>query len=232
MNNELWKKIDKHINESFAKSNSKLKKELITSIAINIINSDEVIKKLGKNKWLTIYSELFYGIRKIMSYYDVKFISNHNNLIYGVFETPIKDKIQNVFECAVNLNTFKLHINKKIANNIIDVELEENELILDFGIGLVFSEENYQIKSNQKGINNFFKSESINLSIQLAELANRHENSPILINELVIANFTKQYLKVNSKILDFENYKIENNKIIYGCSLINIDYDQWIKNKI
>lgn len=232
MNNELWKKIDNHINDTFSKTNKKFKKELISSIAINIIDSDMVVKKLGKKNWLIIISELFYELKKIMNYYDVKYVSNHNNLIYGVFETPIKDKIQNIFECAVNINTFKQHFNKRIARNIIDVELDKNETILDFGIGLVFSEENYQLSSNQKNVNPFFKSESIDLAIELALIANPKENNSILFNELVVANFTKKYLKNNKDILnDFETYKIEN-KSIYGCSLINIDYNEWIKRKL
>lgn len=232
MNNELWKKMDNHINDTFSKTNKKFKKELISSIAINIIDSDMVVKKLGKKNWLIIISELFYELKKIMNYYDVKYVSNHNNLIYGVFETPIKDKIQNIFECAVNINTFKQHFNKRIARNIIDVELDKNETILDFGIGLVFSEENYQLSSNQKNVNPFFKSESIDLAIELALIANPKENNSILFNELVVANFTKKYLKNNKDILnDFETYKIEN-KSIYGCSLINIDYNEWIKRKL
>ena len=51
-------------------------------------------------------------------------------------------------------------------------------------------------------------------------------------NELIVANFTKKYLKDNKNIVkDFETYKIKN-KTIYGCSLINIDYNEWIKRKL
>ena len=58
------------------------------------------------------------------------------------------------------------------AKNIIDVKLDKNELIIDFGIGLVFSKENYQQSSSQKNVNTLFKSESVDLAITLALLAN------------------------------------------------------------
>ena len=232
MNNELWKKIDDRICDTFAKPNEKFKKELISSIAIHILNPDKIIKSLGKKNWLILLSEFFYAIKKIMNYYDVDYISNHNDVIYGRFETPTKEKIQKIFECAVNLNTFKQHFNKRIAKNIIDVKLDKNELIIDFGIGLVFSKENYQQSSSQKNVNTLFKSESVDLAITLALLANSKENSPILFNELIVANFTKKYLKDNKNIVkDFETYKIKN-KTIYGCSLINVDYNEWIKRKL
>ncbi len=223
MNNELWKKIDNHIIETFSATNKQFKKELISSIAINIINANQIIKIVGKKKWLTIIFELFYEIKKIMSYYELDFVSTHNNIIYGIFRTPTKERIQEIFECAVNLNTFKEHFNKRIQDNII-----EKKLIIDFGIGLAFSEENYLINSNSKNNNIFFKSKSIDLSIYLSEIANSKENDVILLNDLIFANFTTKYKKENKSVLDFTTYKIENDTF-YGCSLINIDYSEWVK---
>ena len=251
MNYKEWKNLNNHIKNKFDNGekievlnefpsqnfinqmeDNKLYKLPIICIAVDIVDSKNKTKEFEIKDWSKILSEFAFGISKIMNIYNSKFIKIQGDSVYGIFKAQTKEYIDKSFDCCIELNTFKNHLNKMISKNIFGEEWNETNEFIDFGIGVWFSFDNYvSVIGTNKKRDIVFIGESVNYASTLSKLASRNNNEPILFNELLLTNFSKQYKKNNKAFMDFD-YQIFDNKKIFGCSLIFTKYLNWIKNNI
>lgn len=251
MNDKEWKNINKHIKNKFI-NNEKIKnlksfpnksfinnmednqiyQTLFSCIAVDIIDSKNKLNEFEYEDWSKILSEFAYGVTKIMKIYGGKYIKIQGDGIYGIFESNKKEEIDNVLDCCVELNTFKVHLNKQIYKTLFNEKnYNEKEMLIDYGIGAWFSTENYISNigsSNTRDI--IFMGEAVNYANYLAKQAGRDKLEPIMINQLLLQNVTSNYKNNNKKIWDFKEYKKINNEKIFGFEWIFTKYLNWIKN--
>ena len=104
-------------------------------------------------------------------------------------------------------------------------------MLNDYGVGVWFSFENYiSSVGSSKTRDIVFMGDAINYANYLAKEAGRNGVEPILINQLLLENITKEYKSNNKNIWDFKEYQKINDEKIYGFSWIFTKYLNWIKN--
>lgn len=251
MNYKEWKNINEHMKNKFINEektqvlktfsnkdinkmeDNKIYKTLFSCIAVDIINSKNKLNEFDYEDWTKILSEFAFGITKIMKIYHVKYIKIQGDGIYGIFVSNTKEQIDKVLDCCVELNTFKTHLNKQIHKSLFDGKNgdEENNILIDYGIGAWFSSKNYISNiGSPKTRDIVFMGDAVNYANYLAKEAGRNGIEPILINQLLLENITKEYKSNNKNFRDFKEYQKINNEKIYGFSWNFEKYWNWIKN--
>ena len=252
MNDKEWKNINEHMKNKFINEektevlktfpnkdfinkmeDNKIYKTLFSCIAINIINSKNKLNEFDYEDWSKMLSEFTYGITKIMKIYHAQYIRIQGDEIYGIFVSDTKEQIDKVLDCCVELNTFKTHLNKQIHKSLFNRKNgdKEDEMLIDYGVGVWFSFENYiSSVGSSKTRDIVFMGDAVNYANYLAKEAGRNGMEPILINQLLLENITKEYKSNNKNIWDFKEYQKINDEKIYGFSWIFTKYLNWIKN--
>lgn len=94
--------------------------------------------------------EFGYAISKIMKIYDAKYIKIQGDSVFGIFEGSKKEQIEKCFDCCVDLNTFKYHLNKVIWKYLMKGDYDEYVHKIDYRIGMWFSFDNYMSRIGHK----------------------------------------------------------------------------------
>lgn len=252
MNYKEWKNINEHLKNKFINKektqvlktfpnkdflnkmeDNKIYKTIFSCIAVDIINSKNKLNEFDYEDWTKILSEFAFGITKIMKNYRVKYIKIQGDGIYGIFVSNTKEQINSILDCCVELNTFKTHLNKQIHKSLFDGKNgdEENKILIDYGIGAWFSFENYISNiGSSKTRDIVFMGDAVNYANYLAKEAGRNGMEPILVNQLLLENITKEYKNKNKNVWDFKEYKKIKNEKISGFNWIFTNYLNWIKN--
>lgn len=201
-------------------------------IFVDIRNSSSQLYNFDEQQWNAILSEFAYGITKIMKIYDAKYVKIQGDSVFGIFESNKKEKFDNAFDCAVDINTFKAHLNKVIEKYLMSDNYDSKHHYIDYGIGLWFSEQNFVSKIGHSSTRDvIFSGDAVNLSNKLSKIAMKNIEYPILFNELIYENFTNNYLNNNQELfedIDSEEFDEE----IYGSSAIFKNYLNWIENNV
>ncbi len=248
MNDKEWKNIDKHMKDLFNNreikklksfpntkdeinklSENVLYKATYTTIAVSIIDNENKWNYLDEDDWNRIYYQFVSGISKIMKIYNSKFIKLENETIYCILKSDTKEQINKIIDCCVEINTYKTHINKIIHKWLLDGNNgDEEEIIIDFGIGAWLSFESFVSRIGSEIIP---IGDSINNAHFLSTWANTGNYESILANELLIENATNEYKKNNNNVWDFQKHnKLINNEIVLGFNWTFTKYINWIKN--
>lgn len=201
-------------------------------IAVDIRNSSSQLYNFDGQQWNAILSEFTYGITKIMEIYDAKYVKIQGDSVFGIFESIKKEKFDNAFDCAVDINTFKAHLNKVIEKYLMSDNYDSELHYIDYGIGLWFSDQNFVSKIGHSSTRDVvFSGDTVNLSNKLSKIAMKNIEHPILFNELIYENFTNNYLNSNQEL--FEDIDLDEfDEEIYGSSAIFKNYLNWIENNV
>lgn len=201
-------------------------------IAVDIRNSSSQLYNFDGQQWNAILSEFAYGITKIMKIYDAKYVKIQGDSVFGIFESNKKEKFDNVFDCAVDINTFKAHLNKVIEKYLMSDNYDSELHYIDYGIGLWFNDQNFVSKIGHSSTRDVvFSGDAVNLSNKLSKIAMKNIEHPILFNELIYENFSNKYLTNNQEL--FEDIDLDEfDEEIYGSNAIFKNYLNWIENNV
>ena len=249
MEDKILHEIDEHLNDFFRSSKNIQKYKSILNndlllkkddleiggisllcISVNIEKSKNKINEYSIEEYSKILAQFNYGIAKIFSQFGVKVVNSHQDGIYGLFEVNYKADIDDAYTCAIFINSFKYHLNKIIAKYNSDFEYNESNLNINYGIGIVYSSNNYLSLidvNNQK--QPIYLGESINLSYFLSKKASRSTYLSILCNESIFKNLTSDF--INNDDLTFEEYNLTKDTKIYGCKNLDKKYLNWLKKQ-
>ncbi len=246
MNSKEWQNINDHMKNAFTniteikqldtlkridnKSNYKkvsLKDNVTYScpvafLAVSISNHQQLIDQLDIDTYHVILKEYLYSVAKIMNIYYCSYIKVISNSIYCIFQTKTKDDIQNVVDCAIEINTFEQHLNKRIKKDI-----DEDITNLKLGIGIDYDKA--ALLSNNS-INNvqdiFITSNALDNALELCKISNTtYELKNILITQMVKNNLTDQ-----KTISWCEEVIINYNNTCYSLDAYFTKYQNWINN--
>lgn len=209
-------------------SDNQIYKASFSVVAIDIIDSVKLNDGLNIETYNKIISEFAFGVSSIMKEYNGLWITIQGDMVYAIFESKNKSEIDKVFDLACYLNTFMSHLNKNI-NKLLGINK-----IIEAGIGIWFSFENYITKVGKSGDRDIvFMGEAVNKANKLANLAGRNNFKNILFNDLLHNNFSEGKKIENNKIGSFNTYAINGlSDKVYGCSWIMTGYNNFIKNNL
>lgn len=201
-------------------------------IAVDIRNSSSQLYNFDGQQWNAILSEFAYGVSKIMKIYDAKYVKIQGDSVFGIFESNKKEKFDIAFDCAVDINTFKYHLNKVIEKYLIKWEYNLKRHYINYGVGLWFSPENYVSKIGHVSTRDVvFSGDAVNLSNKLSKVAIKNTDYSILFNELIYENFTNNYLNNSDELFECVDLK-KFDEEIYGSNAIFKNYLNWIEKSV
>ena len=212
--------IDEHI------ANNKIIRIPLISIAVDIEKSKNKINQFGIEEWSKIQTQFMNGISSILLKYGCKHININMDSIYGLFSVALKSDVDNTMNCAFEINSFKYLLNYELSKLTPEFKYVEDDLELNFGIGMWYSSDNYVTKLFTNS-DLLYMGDSINYSNFLAKKASRTNYASILFNDAIYKNLTDEY-KNNDR---FECLHYNNSKTIdiYGCKRIYKDFLEWMK---
>ena len=149
-------------------------------------------------------------------------IGIRGDCVYAIYDTKYKEDIYEVFEIAVELNTFMDMFNKIIS------EYGYNEIIAGIGLGC---DEELIIKAGKTGtgINDkIWIGKSVVDASNLSSVANRNDLMPIAMSSLFYKYSKDLLLKTKSDYPNWIQYSYENK--CYHCNVIYTDFYEWIEN--
>lgn len=145
--------------------------------------------------------------------------------MYSINTTQYKSDLRQLFKTSVRINTFMKMFNYRLNHYNYDS--------IKVGIGLGCSEE-LVVKAGQvgSGINDkIWIGKAFVDASHLSDKANRNGLSPILMSNLVFSNIEDLLIQENKSYADWialESSKFDLEKF-YGCDIVNIAFDNWIK---
>ena len=196
----------------------------VTAIFIDINKSSELFKnKKDEIVSRTIRSFSSEIINILKSNQNYREIGIRGDCVFGIYSTPYQKDVKDVFELAIDINTF-LKMHYMILKN-------KGFPTLSAGIGIGCSQE-LIIKAGlkQSGINDLvWIGDAVVDASNLSGRANRNGQEPILISDCVYSNIIEllnaEYgeSRVSSWFvkLNFEN--------IYGSNVHYTNYEEWLK---
>ncbi len=209
MKSEYWLPIDNHMKSNFKNTkimqiNSIQKidrhsfikrlnfndyttyKCALTFLTVSFLNKDEVHDEVRLEEYKLIYKEFLYGVSYLMNTYGAKYIKIVNDSIYCFFKTPNKDSIQIAVDCAIAINTFNIHLNRRLRN-----DFDKYMPWVEFGIGIDHSDNNYFTCINVNNYQEIFTtSDALTNSMILSHISSTKDGK----NGVMISMFAKRYL--------------------------------------
>lgn len=229
-NNEDIKFVKQFPDENFISeylSDSKIVRIPLICIAIDIEKSKNKISQFGIETWCKIQSQFINGISAILLKYGAKHINTNMDSLFGLFPVSLKSDIDNAMDCAFEINTFKYLLNYELSKIINEFQYIEDDLELNFGIGLWYSSDNYVTRLISPNNSIFYMGESINYANLLSKKASRTSFVSILFNEAIYNNLTDDYR--NNDMFECIHYNTSKTLDIYGSKRIYKDFLNWIK---
>lgn len=201
-------------------------KTWVGALFVDIVDSSRLFKEEKDERIAQIIRSFCDEIIRILSLNDnYRQIGIRGDCIFAIYDAPKIIDTESILLDASYINTFQ---------NMFQKILQDNQFpTFEIGIGLGLSE-TLVIKAGQKGsgINNYIwiGSSVVNAS-KLSSEAGRNQNSPILLDKTFKHNLNKyckrNYAKSWFKVIYSEKLK----EYIFGVSIVNIDFDEWITNE-
>jgi class 3 adenylate cyclase len=205
-------------------------KAWVTSIFIDIRNSTELIEnnsELNVAKVIRGFtSEIIEILRKDTD--KLKEIGIRGDCVYAIYSAPKQKDFYDLADRAYYINTYL-----KMLNSLLS---KRNLPNIKAGIGLA-SSQTLVVKAGRhsSGINNLvWIGESVSMACNLANIANKEVNNPILLSSNFYYNYS-QYIKTSlpskEKTLSyFEKDRHERYGNYYHGNVIKTDFNDWITN--
>ncbi len=199
----------------------------ISSIFIDIIGSTNLIKnndELIVAKVLRSFTSEAISILNLTN--TVRQIGVRGDCVYGIYSTPEKKDIYELFDIVCYLNDMVKMLNK--------IFKKRGYPEIKAGIGLA-SGHDLIIKAGKKGtgINDrIWIGDAVVDACNLANKAGRNGKKTIGVSSLSYSNFIDQLEKnnPNKNVKDWFDYNIYDHA--YYCNVIMTDFDNWIENDL
>ncbi|MFC5649021.1 adenylate/guanylate cyclase domain-containing protein [Paenibacillus solisilvae] len=187
-----------------------------SALYVDIRSSSELPNKYNRPKLAKLYRSYISEMVAIMNgNTNCKEINIEGDCVFGVFNTPLKSNIDNLFGTAAGINSLIKVLNYKIQKKNYDA--------IKIGIGLHYGRA-LMIKAgyNGSGINDVvWMGDVINETAKLCSYGNKtSQDSPIMISDVFQSN-----LNDNNKALLQRNYS----RSCYHGDVVNIEMEAWYK---
>ncbi len=190
----------------------------VTALFIDIVGSSDMTDKSKRPTLAKIYRSFISECTAIMnSCNQCKEININGDCVWGVFETPYKSDVDDVFSVAAQLSSLIKILNYKLQKKgypEISVGLG-----IDYGRALMV-----KAGYSGSGLNDvIWMGDVVNPACHLANKAGRDGRYPIIVSSTVKLNLNDHNQNLlNSVIIDYSTY--------YGGNIINTNMDEWYDN--
>ena len=201
----------------------------IGSIFVDIVGSKKLIeneKDIVVAKILRSFTSEIIAIMNGSS--NARQIGVRGDCVYGVFSTPLKKDIKELFDMSAYINSLI-----KMLNKLLNKKGYPN---ISVGIGIGAGED-LIIKAGKKGtgINDrIWIGKAVIDACVLADKAGRNFKSTIALTKTVYDNFIDDEVNINPNAKNWftSEYDYSINKTVYYCDVINKAFDDWIDENI
>lgn len=187
----------------------------VTALFIDIVGSSDMTDGSKRPTLAKIYRSFISECTAVMNSWDqCKEVNINGDCVWGVFETPYKSDIDNVFSVAAQLNSMIKILNYKLRKKgypEISVGLG-----IDYGRALMV-----QAGYSGSGLNDvIWMGDVVNSACNIASKAGREGRSPIIISSVLKSNLNEHNQGLlSSIIIDYSTY--------YGGNIINTNMEDW-----
>jgi len=187
----------------------------VTALFIDIVGSSDMTDGSKRPTLAKIYRSFISECTAVMNSWDqCKEVNINGDCVWGVFDTPYKSDIDNVFSVAAQLNSMIKILNYKLRKKgypEISVGLG-----IDYGRALMV-----QAGYSGSGLNDvIWMGDVVNSACNIASKAGREGRSPIIISSVLKSNLNEYNQGLlSSIIIDYSTY--------YGGNIINTNMEDW-----
>ena len=189
----------------------------VTAIFIDIVGSSDMTDAHKRPTLAKMYRAFLSECVAIMNAEtDCKEISINGDCVWGVFDTPYKADIDNVFSVAARLNSMIKILNYKLR--------KKKYSEISVGIGIDYGRA-LMIKAGYSGsgINDvIWMGDVVNSACHLCNKAGRSGRKPIIVSDVVYDNLNENNQGLLTKYIDYSDWKTE-----YEGDIINIAMEEW-----
>lgn len=190
----------------------------VTAIFVDIRKSTELFTNKNKRDVSRLIRSFTSEIIEIINQGDnLREIGIRGDCVYGIFTTPLKNQIDEIFNMACYINTMIQMLNLLLS--------KEGMPQIKVGIG-VSSAQELVIKAGRKGsgINNkVWIGDAVTKAANMSGHGNKNHNLPILISELTYINLNNH----NKELMSSRKYN-DDLEYYYDCDSIINDFYNWI----
>ena len=191
----------------------------VTSLFIDIVESSEMTDEHKRPTLAKIYRSFISECVAIINSSDLsKEININGDCVWGVFETPYKPDIDDVFSIAAQLSSLVKILNYKYSKKGYDT--------IKVGIGLDYGRA-LMVKAGYSGsgLNDvIWMGDVVNQACHLSNRANRNGRKPILMGSVLHQNLNEDNQNFCSKYYDSEDGKYN-----YEADVIDTRMNNWYK---
>ncbi len=189
----------------------------VTALFIDIVGSSDMTDEYRRPTLAKIYRSFISECVALMNSSDIcKEININGDCVWGVFETPYKSDIDDVFSLAARLNSLIKILNYKYEKKGYDR--------ISIGIGIDYGRA-LMVKAGYSGsgLNDvIWMGDVVNQACHLANRANRNGRKTMLYGSIFHQNLDDANKKLCSRYYDYDDAEY-----YYEGNIINIDMDDW-----
>lgn len=191
----------------------------VTALFIDIVGSSDMTDEYRRPTLAKIYRSFISECVALMNSSDIcKEININGDCVWGVFETPYKSDIDDVFSLAARLNSLIKILNYKYEKKGYDR--------ISVGIGIDYGRA-LMVKAGYSGsgLNDvIWMGDVVNQACHLSNRANRNGRKVILMGSVLHQNLCTENQDFCNKY-----YDAADNKYNYEAGVINTAMDNWYK---
>lgn len=188
----------------------------VSALFIDIVGSSDMTEDSKRPTLAKIYRSFISECTAIMndSCVNCKEININGDCVWGVFETPLKSDINDVFSTAAKLNSLIKVLNYKLR--------KKGYQEISVGIGADYGRA-LMVKAGYSGsgLNDvIWMGDVVNSACHIANKAGREFRDPIIVSSIFYSNLSEdnqKFFKATS--IDWKTY--------YQCNVVNTNMNDW-----
>lgn len=188
----------------------------VSALFIDIVGSSDMTEDSKRPTLAKIYRSFISECTAIMndSCLNCKEININGDCVWGVFDTPLKSNINDVFSTAAELNSLIKILNYKLR--------KKGYQEISVGIGADYGRA-LMVKAGYlgSGLNDvIWMGDVVNSACHIANKAGRDYREPIIVSSIFYSNLSEdnqKFFKTTS--IDWNTY--------YQCNVVNTNMDNW-----
>lgn len=191
----------------------------VTAIFIDIVGSSDMTDEHKRPTLAKMYRAFLSECVAIMNAENnCKEISINGDCVWGVFETPLKEDVDNVISVAAKLNSMIKILNYKLGKK--DYSEIEVGIGIDYGRALMI-----KAGYSGSGINDvIWMGDVVNSACHLCNKAGRNGRKVIIVSSVIYSNLNEHNQSLFNSYFDYESSTTK-----YEGDIINTCMDEWYK---